>query len=106
MDTSDASQPRSDDDVPFGFEDGDTTADGDHLAALATASSWVGGSVHGVGIGETTDGHPCVVVFADARPVDLPDEVDGLPVRVEVSNQFDAAVPVEAGDHETDRESD
>lgn len=106
MDTTDAGEPRSGDDVPFGFDDGDTAADGDHAAALAAASSWVGGLVHGVGIGETPDGHPCVVVFADTPPEDLPDEVEGLPVRVEVSDQFDAAASDAADGNEAARESD
>lgn len=104
MDTDDVSEPESgdhvpgddvpgdhvpDDHVPYGFENAGTSDD-DHVAALTTASSWVGGPVQAVGIGETADGRPCVVVFADTPPVDLPDQVEDLPVRVEGSDAFHA----------------
>ncbi|MGJ7441658.1 hypothetical protein [Aquipuribacter sp. MA13-6] len=52
--------------------------------ALGVASSWVGGAVTGVGLGAEPDGTPCLVVHVDAgQPApDLPDTVEGLPVRV------------------------
>lgn len=51
-------------------------------AALADAASWVGGGVSAVGMGQTEDGRPCVVVYAGAEAPDLPSEVHGLPVQV------------------------
>lgn len=47
--------------------------------------------VHGVGIGLGADGDPCVVLFTDNLPADqVPDTLDGLPVRVEDSGEFTA----------------
>lgn len=99
--SDDASAPQSGDHAPFGFEDADTSDGGDHVAALTAASSWVGGPVQGVGIGETADGQPCVVVFADTPPDDLPAQVEGLPVRVEGSDEFHA-LRLDEDDHDRD----
>jgi len=59
-------------------------------AALADASTWVGGGVSAVGLGQTDDGEPCVVVYASADARDLPAEVNGLPVHVIVSDPIQA----------------
>ncbi|MGB5952846.1 MAG: hypothetical protein WBG57_10105 [Ornithinimicrobium sp.] len=48
--------------------------------------------VHGVGIGLGADGGPCTVIFADDLPADqVPETLDGLPVRVEPSGEFSAS---------------
>ena len=54
--------------------------------ALAEAGGLVGGEVSAVGIGNTDDGDPCVVVYASAQAENLPTEVGGLPVRIVVSD--------------------
>lgn len=59
-------------------------------AALADASAWVGPGVSAVGLGQTDDGKPCVVVYAGAEAPDLPAEVHGLPVQVIVSGPIQA----------------
>ncbi|MGB5936847.1 MAG: hypothetical protein WBG76_13395 [Ornithinimicrobium sp.] len=47
--------------------------------------------VHGFGIGQGADGAPCMVLFADDLPADqVPESLDGLPVRVEGSGEFTA----------------
>lgn len=54
-------------------------------AALAEAEGWLGGPVFGIGLGETEDGQPCVVVLA--RPgADVPHTAAGLPVLVQTSD--------------------
>lgn len=65
-------------------------------AALAEAVGLVGGEVSAVGLGNTDDGDPCVVVYASAQAEDLPSELAGLPVRVVVSD------PVLALDEDAD----
>jgi hypothetical protein len=64
--------------------------DAQQAAALAEASSWVGGGVVAVGLGSTADGAPCVVVHTQSPGVELPPEVNGLPVRIEVSGPVQA----------------
>ena len=54
--------------------------------ALAEAAGLVGGEVSAVGLGNTDDGDPCVVVYASAQAEGLPTEVAGLPVRVVTSD--------------------
>ncbi|CAN5446165.1 hypothetical protein BH23ACT6_BH23ACT6_16100 [soil metagenome] len=47
--------------------------------------------VHGFGIGQGSDGTPCMVLFAEDLPADqVPEILDGLPVRVEGSGEFTA----------------
>lgn len=47
--------------------------------------------VHGFGVGQGADGSPCMVLFADDLPADqVPESLDGLPVRVESSGEFTA----------------
>jgi hypothetical protein len=62
--------------------------------ALATAEGWVGDQVQGVAIGATDDGRPCVVVYtSDPTSVQvqqLPGQCEGLPVRVERTDNFSA----------------
>jgi hypothetical protein len=55
-------------------------------SALAEAAAWVGGEVSAVGLGNTDDGAPCVVVYVSAQAAELPGEVAGLPVRVVVTD--------------------
>ena len=62
-------------------------------AALAEASAWVGDDVVAVGLGETAEGTPCVIVHTGRPDVDLPAEVAGLPVRVQVSGPIHAYDP-------------
>lgn len=70
--------------------------DGAQQRALDHAMGWVGGEVHGVGIGATVDGDPCVVVYARSRLSvevrELPTECEGIPVRIEESGDFDAGL--------------
>jgi len=60
--------------------------------ALAVAGEWVGGAVTAVGVGAEPDGSRCLVVHLDAAqpPPDLPDVVEGLPVRVVSGGAFHA----------------
>ncbi|MPZ60308.1 MAG: hypothetical protein GEU93_03215 [Propionibacteriales bacterium] len=62
--------------------------------ALESAQEWVGDGVQGVAIGATESGEPCVVVYVlepEAPAVQrLPDECEGLPVRVERGDAFTA----------------
>lgn len=67
-------------------------------AALAEATSWVGGEVSAVGLGRTDDGDPCVVVHTSGEVSDLPAEVAGLPVRVEHSGPILALEEVDDSD--------
>lgn len=60
--------------------------------AIGSAEHWVGGDVHGVGIGATAEGEPCVVVYVRSRDADavtkLPERLEGMPVCIEVSEEF------------------
>lgn len=60
--------------------------------ALDSAEHWVGGDVNGVGIGATAQGEPCVVVFVRTREsasvTALPERIEGLPVLIEVGEEF------------------
>ena len=60
--------------------------------ALTVAEKWIGEGIAGVAIGATDDGEPAVVVYAlDPASADvrsLPDECEGLPVRVETGDAF------------------
>lgn len=60
--------------------------------ALGVANEWVGGAVTGVGVGAEPDGSRCLVVHVDAgQPApDLPEQVEGLPVRVVSGGAFHA----------------
>ncbi len=73
--------------------------DARQTAALAEAATWVGDGVEAVGLGETPDGTDCVVVYTSGLPVDLPEEVGGLPVRVEASGPI-LALEVDPDDAE------
>lgn len=60
-------------------------------AALAEATTWVGShGVEAVGLGETDDGSPCVVVLTSGSAADLPEVVGGLPVRAEATGPIQA----------------
>lgn len=63
-------------------------------AALQVAVTWVGDDVHLVGAGVTDDGTPCVVVHASVR-AELPEAVEGVPVRIVLDDQVMA---LDAGD--------
>lgn len=80
---------------PSGSGAGDPFGEQAH-AALAEATSWVGGEVHGVGLGRTEDGAPCVVAYVGAAAPDLPTEVRGVPVRVVDSGPIQALAEPEA----------
>lgn len=60
--------------------------------ALTVAEKWIGKGIEGVAIGAAEDGGPAVVVYAvdpAAETVrDLPQECEGLPVRVETGDAF------------------
>lgn len=60
--------------------------------ALSAAEQWIGEDIQGVAIGATDDGGPVVVVYAlhpDSATVrSLPQECEGLPVRVETGDAF------------------
>jgi hypothetical protein len=62
--------------------------------ALAAAERWVGGEVHGVAIGRTEEGEACVVVYTtnprSPQVQALPEECEGLPVRVQTGGAFRA----------------
>jgi hypothetical protein len=62
--------------------------------ALSAAEEWIGGDIQGVAIGATDDGEPVVVVYAldpaSAAVQALPQECEGLPVRVETGDAFRA----------------
>lgn len=64
------------------------------VRALRAAEEWIGDDVQGVAIGSTGEGEPCVVVYALApeseRVRQLPSECEGLPVRVETGDAFEA----------------
>ncbi len=88
-------------DLPMGF-DPDSLPGGDsaEATALGVASRWVGGPIHGVGIGRTDDDRSCVVVFAEpghsrqslseSLPEGLPETIEGLPVVVRGSTAIAA----------------
>lgn len=59
-------------------------------AALDEAAAWVGGDVSAVGLGTTDDGEPAVVVYGGPGIPDLPEQVQGLPVRFIRSEPFQA----------------
>lgn len=60
--------------------------------ALTVAEKWIGEGIAGVAIGATEDGGPEVVVYAldpaSAAVRSLPQECEGLPVRVETGDAF------------------
>lgn len=60
--------------------------------ALTVAEKWIGEGIEGVGIGAADDGGPAVVVYpldpASAAVRSLPQECEGLPVRVETGDAF------------------
>lgn len=60
--------------------------------ALATAETWLGEDIQGVAIGRTDQGDPCVVVYTldptSAGARSIPEECEGLPVRVESGDAF------------------
>lgn len=60
--------------------------------ALATAETWLGEDIQGVAIGRTDQGDRCVVVYTldptSAAVRSLPEEFEGLPVRVESGDAF------------------
>lgn len=62
--------------------------------ALSAAEQWIGEDIQGVAIGATDDGEPVVVVYtldpASAAVRSLPQECEGLPVRVESGDAFRA----------------
>jgi hypothetical protein len=62
--------------------------------AVAALSERVGGAVVGVGEGRTSEGEPCVVVMLDpsgpAVASPLPEEVEGVPVRIVDSGSVQA----------------
>lgn len=62
--------------------------------ALKVAEKWIGEGIAGVAIGAAEDGGPALVVYAlDPASADvrsLPEECEGLPVRVETGDAFRA----------------
>lgn len=62
--------------------------------ALQQAQQWVTGDVAGVGLGQTEDGEPCILVYltrpGSAAATALPDAVEGLPVTVVPAEAFSA----------------
>ena len=60
--------------------------------ALSVAEQWIGEDIQGVAIGAAEDGEPVVVVYsldADSAAVrSLPQQCEGLPVRVETGDAF------------------
>jgi hypothetical protein len=61
-----------------------------HAAALEEATSWVGDGVVAVGLGQTAEGAPCILVHTTIPEPNLPADVAGLPVRVEFSGPVQA----------------
>jgi hypothetical protein len=63
-------------------------------AAVASAVERFGHDVAGVGEGRTPEGSPCVVVMLAVDDPGLtariPEDIDGIPVRVEVTGDFTA----------------
>jgi hypothetical protein len=63
-------------------------------AAVASAVERFGHDVAGIGEGRTAEGTPCVVVMLAADDpgltARLPTDIDGVPVRVEVTGDFTA----------------
>lgn len=61
---------------------------------LSVAQRWIGEDIQGVAIGATDEGEPVVVVYsldpASAAVRSLPQECEGLPVRVETGDAFRA----------------
>lgn len=62
--------------------------------ALSAAERWIGAGIQGVAIGAADDGEPVVVVYAldpgSAAVRSLPQECEGLAVRVETGDAFTA----------------
>ena len=60
--------------------------------ALTVAEKWIGDGIEGVAIGAADGGGPAVVVYAldpaSAAVRSLPQECEGLPVRVETGDAF------------------
>lgn len=62
--------------------------------ALLVAEKWIGEGIAGVAIGAAEDGGPAVVVYAldpaSAAVRSVPEECEGLPVRIETGDAFRA----------------
>ncbi|MBD8870183.1 hypothetical protein [Nocardioides donggukensis] len=68
--------------------------DAESQRALGVAETWLGDDVQGVGIGATEAGDRCVVVHVldptSEQVRSLPEECEGLPVRIEPGDGFRA----------------